>query len=69
MQTKIMKEYIFYQVGAIVLYQQLHFICSPYFSTRYFNDIGRIHKNSNLPSNSLVTDIFLYYHVPCFMGV
>ena len=24
-----MKEYIFYQVGAIMLYQQLQFICSP----------------------------------------
>ena len=69
MQTEIMKDYTFFQVGAIMLLQlfpkkQLDF--SPYFSIRYFNDTGRIYKNSNLSCNSY---IFYCNHIPRSMVV
>ena len=63
MQTEIMNEYIFHQVGANMLYssfQQSNFIffSSPNFGIRYFHDSGRIYKNNNLLSNRSVKDIF-----------
>ena len=66
-----MKEYIFYQVGAIMLYgsfQESNFILflSPYFNIWYFNDNGRIYKKSNLTSNSLVKD---WNHISHSIGV
>ena len=63
-----MKEYTSYQVcsyHALQLFptKQLHFYSSPCFSIQYFNDSGTIYKNSNLPSNSLVKDIFHCNHI------
>ena len=67
MQTKILKEYIFYPVGFIIVYtsklfptEQLLFISFPFFSIQYFNYSGKIYKNCNLWSNSLVKYIFGY---------
>ena len=67
MKTEIIKEYIFYQVGTLILsssYQQRQFNSFPYYSMQQFNDRGRIYKNSNLQSNSLVKDIFYCSHIP-----
>ena len=67
MQTKILKEYTFYPVGFIIVYtsklfptEQLLFISFPFFSIQYFNYSGKIYKNCNLWSNSLVKYIFGY---------
>ena len=62
MQTEIIKEYIFYQVGVIVLYSSFQhknsFHLFPLFQHLVLNDSGRIYKINNLPSSSFVKDIF-----------
>ena len=71
-QTEILKEYIFYQLGTIInssSFQQSNFLSFSYFSIQYFNDSGRIYKNSNLQSNSSVKDIFYCSHIPHSIGV
>ena len=58
-----------YHVLQLFPTKQLQFISSPYFSIQHFKDSHRIYKNSNLPSISLVKDIFYCNHKPYSMGV
>ena len=74
MKNEIMKEYIFYQAELLcfsVLFNKtrLHFIFCPYFSIWNNDDSDRTYKNSNLPSNGLVKDIFYFNHKPRSMVV
>ena len=61
MQTEIIK-YIFYQVGVIALFSSFQhknsFHLFPLFQHLALNESGRIYKINNLPSSSLVKDIF-----------